>query len=53
MLSLENETIMLRKEIKEAKFNNEKKGYQGFLGGLTQLRNSRSRSVSNNRVVVN
>ena len=27
MLSLENETIMLRKEIKETKFNNEKRGY--------------------------
>ena len=35
MISLENETIMLRKEIKQAKFNNEKQGYSGFLGNLT------------------
>ena len=38
MLKLENESIMLRKEIKEAKFVNEKQGYSGFLGNLTQLR---------------
>ena len=35
MISLENESIMLRKEIKNAKFNNEKQGYSGFVGGLT------------------
>ena len=35
MISLENEAIMLRKEIKDAKFNNEKQGYAGFVGGLT------------------
>ena len=49
MISLENETIMLRKEIKQAKFNNEKQGYSGFLGNLTQLRQSRGRSTRNNR----
>ena len=38
MVKLENESIMLRKEIKDAKFVNEKQGYVGFLGGLTQLR---------------
>ena len=35
MVSLENEAIMLRKEIKLAKFNNEKQGYSGFVGNLT------------------
>ena len=35
MCSLENEAIMIRKEIKDAKFNNEKSGYNGFVGGLT------------------
>lgn len=49
MISLENEAIMLRKEIKQAKFNNEKTGYSGFVGSLTQLRQSRGRSTSNNR----
>lgn len=33
--SLENEAVFLRKEIKNAKFNNEKQGYTGFLTGLT------------------
>ena len=47
MISLENEAIMLRREIKDAKFHNEKSGYAGFLGGLTQLRDSRDRSKSN------
>lgn len=51
MCSLENEAIMIRKEIKESKFNNEKQGYNGFVGGLTQLRSNRVRSSSNNRGV--
>lgn len=51
MCSLENEAIMIRKEIKDAKFNNEKSGYNGFVGGLTQLRQNRIRSSSNNRGV--
>jgi hypothetical protein len=38
MVSLENESITLRREIKEAKFNNEKSGYTGFVSGLTKLR---------------
>ena len=50
MVSLENEAIMLRKEIKLAKFNNEKQGYSGFVGNLTQLRQNRGRSTSNNRL---
>jgi hypothetical protein len=49
MLSLENESIMLRREIKDVKFHNEKSGYTGFVGGLTKLRESRERSTSNNR----
>lgn len=49
MVSLENESITLRREIKEAKFNNEKSGYTGFVSGLTKLRQSRERSASNNR----
>ena len=49
MISLENESVMLRKEIKDAKFNNEKTGYSGFIGGLTKLRSSRERSTSNNQ----
>ena len=51
MCNLETEAIMLRKEIKDAKFNNEKQGYNGFVGGLTQLRTNRGRSTSNNRGV--
>ena len=35
---LENENIMLRDEIKKAKFNNEKNGYEKFTTGLTVLR---------------
>ena len=35
MCELENETIDLRKEIKQTKFNNMKSGYSGFLSGLT------------------
>ena len=35
MCKLENETVFLRKEIKAAKFTNEKQGYTGFLSGLT------------------
>ena len=50
MVNLENESVMLRKEIKESKFNNEKQGYAGFLGGLTKLREgSRLRSTSKNQ----
>ena len=48
MVSLENESIYLRKEIKNSKFTNEKQGYLGFVGNLTQLRASRERS--HNRV---
>ena len=43
---------MLRKEIKDAKFNNEKNLYQEFAKKLTVLRPDRSRSglrVSNDR----
>jgi len=49
MISLENESIVLRREIKDVKFNNEKSGYTGFVGGLTKLREGRDRSTSNNR----
>lgn len=38
MQSLEKEAIMLRHEIKNAKFNKEKGGYDKFLSGLTTLR---------------
>ena len=38
MINLENEAVMLREEIKSAKFNNEKGGYDKFVGGLTVLR---------------
>ena len=38
MINLENEAVMLREEIKNAKFNNEKGGYDKFVGGLTVLR---------------
>ena len=50
MISLENEAIMIRKEIKETKFINEKPEYNRFVGGLTRLREDRSRSTSNNRL---
>ena len=50
MISLENEAIMIRKELKDSKFVNEKQGYAGFVGGLTRLREDRSRSTSNNRL---
>ena len=43
---LENETIMLRKEIKDCKYNNEKKGYERFLSGLTKLNERRVSSIS-------
>ena len=43
MINLENEAVMLREEIKNAKFNNEKGGYDKFVGGLTVLR-ARDRS---------
>ena len=46
MINLENEAVMLRDEIKNAKFNNEKGGYDKFVGGLTKLR---SRDRSDNR----
>lgn len=49
VVSLENEAVMLRKEIKESKFNNEKQGYDRFVGGLTKLRSSQERPKSNNR----
>ena len=45
MINLENEAIMLRDEIKRAKFNNEKGGYDRFVNGLTQIK-SRDRSRS-------
>jgi len=48
VVQLENEAIYLRKEIKEAKFHNEKHGYAGFVGGLVQLRKSSERSKSKN-----
>lgn len=48
MVSLENESVYLRKEIKASKFNNQKQGYIGFVSNLTQLRQSRDRS--HNRV---
>lgn len=35
MVSLENESIYLRKEIKASKFNNQKQGYIGFVSNLT------------------
>jgi len=44
VINLENEAVMLRDEIKNAKFNNEKGGYDKFVGGLTKLRASRDRS---------
>lgn len=53
VVSLENESIYLRKEIKNAKFNNEKSGYTGFVSGLTKLRSSQERSKSSNRLFVN
>ena len=37
MINLENEAVMLRDEIKKAKFNNEKGGYDRFVGGLTVI----------------
>jgi hypothetical protein len=43
MINLENEAVMLREEIKNSKFHNEKGGYDKFVGGLTKLR-SRERS---------
>ena len=43
MINLENEAVMLRDEIKKAKFNNEKGGYDRFVGGLTVIK-SRDRS---------
>ena len=43
MCQLENETVLLRNEIKQTKFNGEKSGYTGFLSGLTQLRCSEER----------
>ena len=50
VVSLENESIMIRKEIKDAKFNNEKSGYNGFVSGLTRLRSSTERQKSAGRV---
>ena len=50
MISLENEAIMIRKEIKNSKFVNQKQGYSDFVGSLTRLREDRSRSTSNNRL---
>ena len=43
MINLENEAVMLRDEIKNSKFNNEKGGYDKFISGLTVLR-ARDRS---------
>ena len=37
---------MLRKEIKDCKYNNEKQGYEGFLNGLTILRQSRNNGIT-------
>ena len=48
MINLENEAVMLRDEIKRAKFNNEKGGYDKFVGGLTTLK-TRERSKSNTK----
>ena len=48
MINLENEAVMLRHEIKNAKFNNEKGGYDRFVGGLTVLR-SRDKSANAGR----
>lgn len=45
IISLENESIMLRKEIKDCKFGNEKQGYAGFVGSLTQLRQTRNGGI--------
>lgn len=49
VVSLETEAIMLRKEIKDSKFNNEKQGYDKLIGGLTKIRSSQERSRSHNR----
>lgn len=38
IVSLENENLMLREEIKRAKFFKEKSGYADFTAGLTVLR---------------
>ena len=46
LIQLENETTMLRKEIKDCKYNNEKQGYEGFLNGLTILRQSRNNGIT-------
>lgn len=40
MISLEKEAILLRKEIKDCKYLNEKQGYEYFVGGLTKLRHN-------------
>ena len=37
---------MLRKEIKDCKLYDEKQGYEGFLSGLTKLRQSRNSGVA-------
>ena len=44
MTNLEREAIMLRKQIKEAKYANEKNSYQEFAKRLTVLRSDRGRS---------
>lgn len=38
IVALENENILLREEIRKAKFDNEKDGYEKFKAGLTVLR---------------
>ena len=38
IVSLDNENIMLREEIRKAKFYKEKSGYTEFTAGLTVLR---------------
>ena len=44
ILNLEREAVMLRKEIKDAKYNNEKNSYKDFVKNLTVLRPERGRS---------
>ena len=51
IVSLENENLMLREEIKRAKFFKEKSGYADFTAGLTVLRkeaHSRERVTKQN-----
>jgi hypothetical protein len=47
---LENENVMLREEVRKARFDNEKDGYDKFKAGLTVLR---KRSTSKDRAQKN